>query len=389
GRARDSPGDLPLRGVRVVDLTAMWAGPYATRLLLDLGATIWKVEGPRRPDGIRGRGAAAAPFFHELNHGKLNLALDLATEAGRADLLRLVARADLVIENFSPRVMGNLGLASAIRRVNRDVVTVSMPAFGRSGPYRDYVGYGATLEALAGLVVQGGAGGEPRLPAVAVSDALSGVLGAAVSVAGLYRRAAGHGGADVELSQWEALLQAIGDELLDAARTSLRHAPAPPAPRRRAPARGPLAGIFACEHGRSWVAIACGTPQQTRLLDRIAAADEASSGAAGSLPPPRRGSGAARLDAWLARHSAEAVAARLAAVGIPAAPVRDVAAICADPLLEARGFWAAVEDETGRRFRVPGPPWRIADAPPRRGTDGARPLGADTARVLSERDDGR
>jgi crotonobetainyl-CoA:carnitine CoA-transferase CaiB-like acyl-CoA transferase len=145
--------DLPLAGLRVVELTANWAGPLAGRYLADLGAEVIKVEAPQRPatrglyyagNDPRTRPYNRAGYFNKLNRNKLGVALDLATEEGRRLFLRLVARADVVIENNSARVMGNLGLDYAsLRGVRPDIIMCSMSGFGGTGPQRDYVAYGS------------------------------------------------------------------------------------------------------------------------------------------------------------------------------------------------------------------------------------------------------
>jgi crotonobetainyl-CoA:carnitine CoA-transferase CaiB-like acyl-CoA transferase len=138
----------PLAGIRIADLSRIWAGPYATRLLADMGADVIKVESPHLPPGT--------PYYtnrwlDEFNVGKRSLTLDLQTAAGVLAFKRLVAVPDILIENFSARVMGQLGLNyDALVRVKPDVIMLSMPGFGLSGPYRDYLAYGTVIEAMTG-----------------------------------------------------------------------------------------------------------------------------------------------------------------------------------------------------------------------------------------------
>src|SRR5207245_2630253 len=131
-------------------------------------------------------------WWNGMNVGKRLVALDLGRPEGRDALLRLVAESDVLVENFSARVMGNLGLDwDTLRAANPDLVYVSLSGFGKSGPYRDYAAYGITLEAMAGICELAGVpGGQPINFASAISDPLGGLTGAAAALCGLTARAA-------------------------------------------------------------------------------------------------------------------------------------------------------------------------------------------------------
>ncbi|MBI4504248.1 MAG: CoA transferase, partial [Chloroflexi bacterium] len=215
-------GGRPLAGLRVLDLTALWAGPYATRLLADLGAEVVKVEGPWRPDGTRGPAHAApapiyparqpgarpynrAALFSELNRNKRGLALDLRQPAAVALLRDLAARADVLVESFSPRVLPSWGLDDdALTRLNPRLIIVHMPAFGSSGPYRDAVALGGGLDLMSGLAHATGLPGPPLLAGAALPDPVAGATAALATLAALrWRERSGHG-LRVEVAQWEA-----------------------------------------------------------------------------------------------------------------------------------------------------------------------------------------
>ncbi|WP_062540727.1 CoA transferase, partial [Mycobacterium celatum] len=166
---------LPLDGVRIIDLTAFWAGPAATHLLAAFGADVVKVESIQRPDGIRYSGGMRTDVddwweygwvFHAMNTNKRSVTLDLGSDDGRRLFMSLVAGADVVIENFSPRVMEHFGLtADALLAVNPRLVVARMPAFGLEGPWRDRVGFAPTMEQIAGLAwVTGLPDGPPVAP---------------------------------------------------------------------------------------------------------------------------------------------------------------------------------------------------------------------------------
>src|SRR6202011_6096052 len=152
---------LPLEGIRVVDLTAFWAGPAATHLLAAVGADVVKVESIQRPDGIRYSGGMRKDVddwweygwvFHAMNTNKRSVTLDLGSSDGGGGVLTLAAGADPVIENFSPRVMDQFGLtADVLLEVNPKLVVARMPAFGLDGPWRERVGFAPTMEQIGGV----------------------------------------------------------------------------------------------------------------------------------------------------------------------------------------------------------------------------------------------
>ena len=160
-RRPHTAGGVPLAGVRVVDFTAFWAGPAASNALAAFGADVIKIESIQRPDGIRYSGGMRTDVddwweygwvFHAMNTNKRSVTLDLQSDDGLRLVKELVRQADVVIENFSPRVMDQFGLgADALLELNPRLVVVRMPAFGLSGPWRDRVGFAPTMEQIAGL----------------------------------------------------------------------------------------------------------------------------------------------------------------------------------------------------------------------------------------------
>ena len=158
---RTRSAEAPLTGVRVVDFTAFWAGPAAAHSLAAFGADVIKIESIQRPDGIRYSGGMRTDVddwweygwvFHAMNTNKRSVTLDLQSEDGLRLVKELVRQADVVIENFSPRVMDQFGLgADTLLELNPRVVVVRMPAFGLTGPWRDRVGFAPTMEQIAGL----------------------------------------------------------------------------------------------------------------------------------------------------------------------------------------------------------------------------------------------
>ena len=152
---------LPFEGLRIADFTAFWAGPIVGHFFAMLGAEVIHIESPRSPDGMRGHSLRGVdeeqwweytPVFHGPNTNKLGATIDMGTEEGRGLARKLIAECDVVIENFSPRVIEHWGLDyDALKAIRSDIILLRMPAFGLSGPWRDRTGYAQTMEQASGL----------------------------------------------------------------------------------------------------------------------------------------------------------------------------------------------------------------------------------------------
>ena len=213
----------PLDGIRVLDLTAFWAGPAATHLLATLGADVVKVESPTRPDGMRYASVRPptdpnwvefGPTFHGTNPGKRSVGIDFSTTEGRDLMLRLVEHVDVVVENFSPRVMPNVGLDYETLVAQRgDLIMLRMPAFGLDGPWRDFSGFAQTTEQVSGIAwLTGVADGEPLVRSTV--DPIAGAHGAfAVLCALEHRRCTGEG-ALIEMPMVEVALNVAAEPIL-------------------------------------------------------------------------------------------------------------------------------------------------------------------------------
>jgi crotonobetainyl-CoA:carnitine CoA-transferase CaiB-like acyl-CoA transferase len=207
---RPVTGDVQLDGVRVVDLTTLLPGPYATQLLADAGAEVIKVERPGTGDEARAMAAAGAPdVFSAVNRGKRSVALDLSTDGGREAFAAVAADADVVIEGFRPGVVDRLGVDyEAVREYNPGVVYCSLTGYGATGPHRDRAGHDLNYAAMAGLVdATRSRRGDPAIPGVPVAD-LAGGLFVAFSILGaLLSRELGDGtGEYVDVAMTDVLL---------------------------------------------------------------------------------------------------------------------------------------------------------------------------------------
>lgn len=213
----------PFAGIRVLDLSHFWAGPYATLLLGTLGAEVIKIESVRHPDAFRytivdheaPQCWEKGPLWNDTNAAKRGITLDLASAAGREILLRLAREADVVISNFSNRVMPQLGLTDkALHAVNPRLVIVTMPGYGPDGPWGDYVGYGVAFEQLASCASMTGYPGEtPKIPS-GFCDPMSGTFAAAAIELALRERERTGKGMSIQVPQCETVDALFGPEYL-------------------------------------------------------------------------------------------------------------------------------------------------------------------------------
>jgi crotonobetainyl-CoA:carnitine CoA-transferase CaiB-like acyl-CoA transferase len=362
--------DQPLLGVRVVDFTMGWAGPLATRTLADLGAEIVKVESATHPDWYRGwegldpgdpPTTELQPNFNTLNRNKLGVTIDLTTPDGLATAERLLATADVVIENYATGVLERLGLGHARhRQVRPGIVSVSMPAFGSTGPLRDVRAYGSTVEQASGLpFVNGEAGWPPSLQHVAYGDAVAGIYAVTAVLVGLHARRV-RGGVDVDLAQVPCLFDLAADGIIG------EQVLGRPLPRTGNARRGRDCRVVAAGDGDQWLAVVVDEDDQAarRALAGVVGGDE--------------------LEAWATRLGAAEAARRLQAAGVPAAPVVAPHDLGADPHLQASGIFGELDRRYVGRHPVGASPFRIDGRRPALGPP-APLLGEHTAQVLDGR----
>jgi crotonobetainyl-CoA:carnitine CoA-transferase CaiB-like acyl-CoA transferase len=341
----DGASGRPLAGLRIIDFTAFWAGPFATHYLAAMGADVIKVESIQRPDGMRFQSLRPpdsegwwewGALFQQVNVGKRGITLDLSRPAGVALVRRLLAGADAAVENFSPRVMNNLGLVyDELARLNPRLILVRMPAFGLDGPWRDRVGFAQTIEQTTGMAwLTGFADGPPVIPRGAC-DPLAGLHALVALLVALEHRARSGRGQLVEATMVEAALNAAAEIVLEHGAHGVALA--------RDGNRGPVGApqnLYPCRGDDRWLALAVTDDAQWRELvhamgDPPWACDAAVASAAGRRA--RHDAIDAALGAWCRGRDAEALAEELLARGIPAAPVTAAAQLGDNPQLQARG----------------------------------------------------
>jgi len=348
-------GARPLAGVKVLDFTAFWAGPAATAWLAAMGADVIKVEAVQRPDGIR-FSATVRPnqepkfyemsaLFHASNLGKRGITLDLGQPEGLELARRLVARSDVVVENFTPRVLEGFGLDyDAVRAVRPDAVMMRMPAFGLSGPWRDRPGFAQTMEQITGMAwVTGYEGGPPIIPGGPV-DPMVGAHAALAIVAALEHRDRTGEGQLVEVALLEVAAAVTAEQVI---RYSIDGT--------LLDRRG-TGGVYRALGDDAWIAVDLASDPMT--------ADERAE--------------------WCATREAEAAAVELRAVGIAAAAMVPGYATLDDPQLRARGFFEELDHPHVGRQEYPTWPVRMSAGPASYWTGPAPTLGQHTETVLRE-----
>lgn len=336
----------PLEGIRVIELARILAGPWAGQTLADLGADVIKVEAPegddtRRwgPPFIDAGGERSAAYFHATNRGKRSVVCDFRTEAGQAEVRRLIADADVVIENFKVGGLAKYGLDwDSLRQVNPRLIYCSITGFGQDGPYAHRAGYDFIIQGMAGLMsVTGAPEGQPQKVGVAVTDIFTGVYAATAILAALVQRGRTGEGQQIDL----ALMDVATSVMANQAMNYLVSGKAPGLMGNAHPNLAPYA-VFDCADG--WIILATGNDgQYRRLCGLLGLTDMA--GAAEYLTNADRIANRAAMTARITEATRTWAKADLLAAceaeGVPAGPINTLAEVFADPQVQARGMQIA------------------------------------------------
>ena len=263
GSSNNAPRPPPLKGIRVVDFTRVWAGPLGTRYLADFGAEVIKIETDRYAEAGR-LTRSGPPLFPENNRGKLGITLDFQRPEGRELIKRLVEVSDVVVENFASGVLERHGLGyQELRKVKPDIIVVAMPGFGNDGPYSNYVTYGLQLLSYAGLSHLWAHPDTPyeAHPKVHYPDFASGITCSLAAIAALEHRAQTGRGQFIELAQAEALASTLGVPMLDLLINGYTWEPSGNFNHNACPH-----SCYPCLGEDQWCAIACWTDEQWQAL---------------------------------------------------------------------------------------------------------------------------
>ncbi|HXG19487.1 MAG TPA: CoA transferase [Methylomirabilota bacterium] len=350
-----------LEGIRILDFTWVVAGPVATRILADQGAEVIKIE---RRDSLD-LGSRRGGFTGNLFRGKESMVINMAEARGREIARELVKVSDVVIDNFSARVMHNWEMDyESIRKIKPDIIAVSMSGFGHTGPQKDYVSYGPTLQALSGYtLLMRHPEGEPAGWGYSYADMSGGYSGALAVLMALWHRKRTGEGQFVDLSQFETISSVIGPALLDILVNKNTITPfgnrsqeAPAAPH----------GVYRCAGEDRWCAITVFTDKEwrafcqvvgnpawtkdtrfTSLDSRLAHQDELDR----------------QVETWTQQHTAEEVMTLLQQAGVAAGMVANGEDLDRDPQLRARGYWAQVQTPEGDEVILDGTPIKLSATP--------------------------
>ncbi len=380
-----------LSHVRVLDLSRVLAGPWASQLLADLGAEVVKIERPGVGDETRGWGPPwlAGPdgsetresaYFACANRGKKSVTVDLARPAGQAIVRRLAERSDVLLENFKVGSLSRLGLGwDELSALNPRLVYCSITGFGQSGPYKDRPGYDFVVQAMGGLMsVTGEPDGEPMKAGVAMTDILTGMYVATAVLAALAHRERTGEGQRVDL----ALLDVQVSTLANLAQNYLVTGRAPD---RHGNAHASIVPYQAFATRDGYVVVAVGNDAQFARLCEVAGRPELA-------VDPRFATNAARvenraalvpvLEAILAGRSTRGWVAALEEAGVPCGPINDLAQVFDDPHVQGRGLRVEVPHPLAGSVPVVASPMRLSRTPVHHGTPPL--LGEHTAEVLRD-----
>ena len=345
--------ELPLDGIRVVDLSWIIAGPTATRILAAMGAEVIKVGSARRPDP-----STRGPAFQVYNQSKLYCALNISTPKGLELAKQLLAVSDVVIENFAVGVIERLGLSYEVISAKRpDIIMVSSSGTGHSGPHKDYVAYGSLLQHYTGWnSISGYPHSEPVRGGL-WADPWVGMELAMVTVAALNGRAVTGRGQYIDFSMAEALTASIPEAILD---YQMNHRVREPMGNRDdwyAPH-----GLYHCAGEDRWVAIAVTNDEEwnslCRLIQRLdLAADPRFVNAEGRRKYHDQLDVA--ITEWTVRHQDHEAMRLLQEAGVPSGPSLDICRVFNEPQLRDVGYFTRLQTSDGELRDLPGLPWRF------------------------------
>lgn len=373
-----------LQGIKVIDLSRVLGGPYCTQILADHGADVIKVE-PPKGDETRAWGPpfdedGTAAYFRGVNRNKRGIVLDLSAEAGRADLLRLLEGADVLVENFKSGTLERwgLGYAEVLSARFPRLVHCTISGFGTDGPLGGLPGYDAVIQAMAGLMsVNGEAGGEPLRVGLPVVDMVTGLNAANGILLALQERHASGRGQAVEVALYDAgisLLHPHMPNYLASGKTPVRTGNAHPN----------ITPYDTYRTGTVPLFLAVGNDSQFRALCRYLKVPQLADDPRFSSNAERCGHRAelkSELEALLAAHDGAALAPDLIRHGVPCGPLQDVAQVARHPHTQHRGMVVSIDDYRGvaSPIKLSRTPATYRRKPPR--------FGADTRVVLAELDE--
>jgi crotonobetainyl-CoA:carnitine CoA-transferase CaiB-like acyl-CoA transferase len=370
----------PLDGIRVADFTWVWAGPYCTLQLAHMGAEVIRIETRTRPCVTRQlppwpdnqMGLNRAGYFNQYNQGKKSLTLNFKHPEALEVARRLVARSDVVTNNFAAGVMERLGFSyEECKKLRRDIIMISLSGYGDTGPYHEYVAYGPAQVPLSGLSSLTGYKGWPPMHAgFSYADPNGGIHGAFAVLTALYHRQKTGEGQYIDMSQWECAMGVLAEGILDYAMNDRQ-------PERMGnvdPFMSPH-GVFRCRDLPEpigglvidqWVSIVCADDAEFARLARVMGKPALATDSRFRTLADRKANEdalEALINEWTSTQEVRAVVEKLQAAGVAAAACADNKYLAEDPHLAERKYFVELEHpEVGVRKHC-GVPWRMTETP--------------------------
>jgi formyl-CoA transferase len=374
----------PLADLRIIDLSRIVAGPFATQIFSDYGAEVIKIEQPRVGDDSRQWAPPRAPdgqaaYFFAVNRGKQSVTVDLKHPRGRELVVALARRGDVLIENFTPGTMERLGLGPVtLRAANSRLIYCSISGFGATGPYRERAGYDAIMQGFTGLMsITGEPDGAPVKVGVALIDVITALYAHGAILAALHDRERTGEGQLLELSLADcgiAALMNAATAYLVAGEVQGRWGSAHPS----------LVPYQAFRARDGYLMVGAGNERLWKAFCQVLGVPEWADDPrydANAKRVERRAELVGLIEARLAARDRDAWVAEFAAAGLPAGPINDIGQVFADPQVRHREMAVEVEHPTAGRVRLPGVPVKFARTPG--GIQGPPPrLGEHTGEVL-------
>lgn len=356
---------LPLDGIRVLDLSRALAGPFCTQMLGDMGADVLKVEQPGVGDNARAWGppfqGGESSYFLSVNRNKRSIALNLRDQRGAEVLRRLVARSDILIENFVPGTLDRLGFSyESCRAIKPDVIYCAISGFGQLGPDRERAAYDQIAQGLGGIMsVTGEIGGPPTRVGVAIADIVAGMFAAYAVMTALYHRQATGEGQMIDTSLLDGQLAILTYQ-------SGRYFATDEAPATSGNHHPSIVPYGVYRAADAYFNLAVGTDDLWRRFCAVLGLDELRDDprfATNRARLQHRNELNARLEPLFAARTVAEIEALLREAGVPCGAVRDLHAVFSDPQVAALGLIQQIAHPTAGPIRMVGPPYRFSATP--------------------------
>ena len=387
----------PLKGIRVIELARILAGPWAGQLLADLGADVVKVENPDGGDDTRKWGPPfitshdgenlSAAYYHSCNRGKRSVAADFSTQEGAEIVRRLAASADVLIENFKLGGLKKYGLDyQSLREINPRLVYCSITGFGQDGPYAPRAGYDFIIQAMSGLMsITGEPGGEPQKAGVAVSDIFTGLYSVIAIQAALRHAEATGEGQHIDMALYDTQISVLANQNLNFLVSGV-------SPVQMGNAHMNIAPYEVVPVSDGHIILAVGNDGQFQRFCAVAGMDEAAADpgfATNALRVKNRVRLREAVVAATSRRERAGLLAELEKAGVPASPINTIGEMFDDPQTEARGMRLSLDDGMGNVLPSVRAPMVMSATPPAYARPSPR-LGQHTEEILAELErDGR